>query len=151
MGDTIWVDVEGRAKDDPPSDNSIMLRLDKQLDKVAAKLGVSKLTTFYDYSAVEHEFGGFGEAAESDEDDDDAADAEEDSASRGTWFDPSDALAAVRAIRQHLLRQPDDLGFKPDAPRSHWPADVMAELEHVQAVLEDAVSQSKKFRFLIVP
>lgn len=32
MGDTIWVDVQGRAEGDLPSDNSIMPRLDQQLD-----------------------------------------------------------------------------------------------------------------------
>lgn len=60
MGDTIWVDVHGGSEDDLPSDNSIMLRLDKHLDKLADKIGVAKLTTFYDYSAMEDEFGDFG-------------------------------------------------------------------------------------------
>ena len=84
------------------------------------------------------------------EDDAAAADAGDGGESRGQWFDPSVALAAVRAIRQHLLRRPDDLGFTPDASRSHWPADLTEELDHVQGVLEDAAARGKKFRFLIV-
>ena len=158
MGDTIWVDVQGRAEDDLPADNSIMLRLDKQLDTLAAKLGVAKLTTFYDYSAMEEEFGQLGEFVGDGGGDDDAggeddaaADAGDGGASRGQWFDPSEALAAVRAIRQHLVRRPDDLGFAPDPSRSHWPAELVEELGHVQGVLEDAAARKKKFRFLIVP
>ncbi|HEV2294128.1 MAG TPA: hypothetical protein VGR35_09740 [Tepidisphaeraceae bacterium] len=38
----------------------------------------------------------------------------------------------------------------PDASTSHWPADLMEELEYVQSALEDAASRGKKFRFLIV-
>jgi len=146
MGLTIWVDVEGRADDEPRWDNSIMLQLERQLDKLAAKRGVARLTTFYDYTALEEDF------AETPEAEREAAGGGADrAASRGEWFDPADALLAVRAIRQHLVQKPDDLGFKPDAPRSHWPAYLMEELEHVQGVLEDAAARNKRFRFLIVP
>ena len=121
MGDTIWVDVQGRAEDDLPSDNSIMLRLERQLDKLAAKLGVPKLTTFYDYSAMEAEFADFAEGDDAhDEDSDEVSKAP---ASPGQWFDPAPALKAITAIRQHLAQHPDDLGFKADASRSHWPSD----------------------------
>src|SRR5687768_5512352 len=146
MGLTIWVDVEGRADDEPRWDNSIMLQLERQLDKLAAKLGVARLTTFYDYTALEEDFAEPPEAETEAE-----GGGADDAASRGSWFDPAAALAAVRAIRQHLMRKPDDLEFKPDAPRAHWPAYLMEDLEHVQGVLEDAAARDRKFRFLIVP
>ena|SRR6185312_4950856 len=56
MGHTIWVDIQGREKDKVPDDNSIMLRLAEQLDRLADKLHVAKLTQFYDYSALEAEY-----------------------------------------------------------------------------------------------
>ena len=56
MGDTIWVDVQGRAKDDLPHDNSIMLRLKNELDRLSDKLGVPKLSDFYDYSELAAQF-----------------------------------------------------------------------------------------------
>lgn len=146
MGLTIWVDVEGRADDEPRWDHSIMLKLERQFDKLAAKLGVARLTTFYDYIALEEDFAEPAEAEGEAE-----GGGADDVASQGAWFDPAAALAAVGAIRQHLLRRPDDLGFKPDAPRAHWPADLMEELEHVQGVLEDAAARNRQFRFLIVP
>lgn len=146
MSDTIWVDVQGRAEDDLPADNSILLQLEKQLGKLASKLGVPNLTTFYDYSVLGDEFGDFAEDAESG----DGNAVADQSESLGTWFDPDAALASVRALHQHLLLQPNDLGFKPGAAQAHWPADLMSELEHVQSMLKDAVAQNKKFRFLIV-
>lgn len=147
MGDTIWVDVDGRAEDEPLSDNSIMLRLDEQLDRLSAKLGIAKLTDFYDYSAKEAEFADL--AHDADVEDDESAEVAR-PALPGTWFDPAPALTAVGAIRQHLAQHPADLGFKPDASRSRWPADLMEELEHVQSVLDDAAARGRKFRFLIV-
>jgi hypothetical protein len=152
MGDTIWVDVQGRAETDSPADNSIMLRLGEHLDKLSAKLGVPKLTEFYDYSALEDEFAELIESGRSGEEDDTnlVADSVDTSQQAGTWFDPAAALEAVRTIQHRLEQHPEELNFKPDASRSHWPTDLMQELERVQAALEDAVSRSKKFRFLIV-
>jgi hypothetical protein len=66
MSDTIWVDVRGRSKDDVPQDNSIMLRLEIQLDQLSTKLNVPKLSEFYDYSELESMYGDFeGEGATS--------------------------------------------------------------------------------------
>ena len=110
---------------------------------------MSKLSTFYDYSVLEEELAEFVEDAGIDDERDPVVAGQGES--RGQWFDPSAALAAVRAIRQHLVRHPADLDFKPGPSRTHWPADLMAELAHVQSVLEDAAARNKRFRFLIVP
>jgi hypothetical protein len=150
MGDTIWVDVQGRAADDLPPDNSIMLRLDKRLDKLAAKLGVAKLTGFYDYSEIEAQMADLVDGAGADEEEGPAG-GDGDAAEKGAWFDPAAALGAVRAIREHLAEHPDDLGFKPDASRQHWSDGLMEELGQCQAALENAQSAGRKFRFLIVP
>jgi hypothetical protein len=145
VGDTIWVDVRGRSKGEPLQDNSIMLRLKGPLDRLSKKLKVAKLTDFYDYSELEAQYG------DVEEESDDGAELADDGQSRGSWFDPGQALAAVRAIHNHLLKHPEDLGFKPDPSRAHWPVYLMDELKHCQTVLEDAVSRGRQFRFLIVP
>ena len=100
MGDTIWVDVEGRAEDDLPSDSSIMLRLEKYLDILAAKLGVARLTTFYDYSALDDEFG---DLVEDEGGDGDGGAPSDNPESPGAWFDSAEAIAAVRAIASTWL------------------------------------------------
>jgi hypothetical protein len=139
MGNTIWVGIRDQAKDDLPQDNSIMLRMEKELDRLAKKLKVVKLSKFYDYSELEVEFGDL-------EDDEEFEIVERE----GVWFDPGPALAAVKAIRAHLAQHPEDLGFKPDASRQHWPKDLMAELNYCEAMLSDAMARGKEFRFLIV-
>jgi len=148
MGDTIWVDVRGLSRDEVPGgDNSIMLRLMNQLDRLAGKLKVSKLSVFCDDSELEVEYGDIEEAGDLSEE---SEPADEEQAS-GSWFDSGQALTAVRAIYNHLKEHPEDLGFKPDRSRSHWPGRLMDELENCQAALEKAVARGQPFRFLIVP
>ena len=42
MGHTIWADVQGRPQDGLPSDNSLMLRFEKELEALAGRLRVVK-------------------------------------------------------------------------------------------------------------
>jgi hypothetical protein len=172
MGHTIWVEVHGRPLEETASDSSIMHRLDRKLDALAAKLGVTKLTEFYDYSELEEAYGdldeepgerddaGENEADEAaDDQDDDGSDDETDSsygtpeqrAAKGEWFDSAAALASVQAIRKHLLDHFDDLGFRPDDSTRHWPGDLMSELENAEEILTDAAARGRQFRLLIVP
>ena len=125
MGYTIWVDVEGRGpEDEVPADNSIILSLEKPLAKLSSKLGVAKLAEFYAYE------GGWFQ--------------------KRRWFDPGRTLAAVTALHDHLERNFADLGFEPDASRSNWPDMIMGELRECRRVLEAAMADGRKIRFLIV-
>jgi hypothetical protein len=124
MGDTIWVDVEGRGPGELPADNSIILRLEENLAKLSSKLGVPKLADFYAY-----ESGWF---------------------QKRRWFDPAKALPTINALHSHLEQAPSDLGFEPDASRKHWPEMLMNELSECRRALEGAAANGKKFRFLIV-
>ena len=146
MGHTIWVDVQGRGKGELPRDNSIMLRLKDELDRLADKLQVAKLSQFYDYSVLEEEYADVAEEAGLM----DAVKATSSGKHGGAWFEAGPALAAVRTIHDHLLQHPEDLGFKADRGRSHWPDHLMDELKSCRATLEAALSGGRKFRFLIV-
>lgn len=148
MGATIWVDVRGRSQEDCPRDNSTLLQCKDPLDRMSEKLGVRKLSEFYDYSVLEGElfrplaivlrwirvFRGFGAEP-----------------SRDSWFDPAPALTAVRAIRRRLAQRPVDLESGEDASQPPLLDRLTEELEHCQDVLETAVSRDQSFRFLIVP
>ena len=69
----------------------------------------------------------------------------------GRWrLDPLPAIASIQAIRAHLTKHPEDLGFKSDPSTAHWPGELMNELAYCQTVLEEAASRGRQFRFLIV-
>jgi hypothetical protein len=142
MSDTIWLEVQGRKAGDSPQDNSIMRRLQDQLDELSEQLGVAKLRDFYDYSALEEQYG-----AESE----DSGTETEEGQPKASWFDSAQILASVRAIHEHLTRHPKALGFKPDESRRHWPTRLMEELKHCKSVLEEAVKRGRQARLLIVP
>jgi hypothetical protein len=148
VGDTIWVDVQGRSKGELPRDNSIMLRLKDELDSLSDRLQVSKLSQFYDYSELKAQFADFVERPDPSSSDADVVDGE---VSTGDWFDPSPALTAVRTIRDHLQRHPENLAVPSNPRRRHWLPTLMEELKECQYTLEAAVSLGRQFRFLIVP
>lgn len=124
MGDTIWIDVQGRGKGELPADNSIMLRLEKHLEEASSELKVAKLSSFYVSAGSWFK--------------------------KWTWFDPVPALEAVRAIHDHLTIDLNRLGFDPLPSQQSWPERLMKELRECRRVLEEAIAQGKKFRFLIV-
>ena len=114
MGHTIWVEIHGRSLKETADDRSTMHRLMDNLDAVAAKLGVQKLSDFYDYGELEESYADF------DDDGDDSGDTEEDAQreptleerqAKGEWFDSTAGLSSVRKLRQHLAARFEDLGF----------------------------------------
>lgn len=133
MGMTIWVDVEDvpHAKTDT-RDHSIVLVLEKNLERVATKLGVKKLKEFYDYSSMA------------------AAYADRPVVIEPRWADPSELLASLEAIHEHLRAHPKALRFRPDVARAHYPGSLMAELEHCVSVVKRARTERRRVRLLVL-
>lgn len=131
MGDTIWVDIQGRTE--LPADLSCLLLFQEALDRLSRQLGVAKLSDFYDNSNLYEEF--LNEANES---------------SAAVWFEPAQALTAVRALHEHLTRHPEALEFSLEATQQHLPEMLGEELQHCAAALAEAVAHRQLFRFLIV-
>lgn len=148
VGNTIWVDVQGRRKGELPRDNSIMLRLKDELDRLSDTLGVSKLSDFYNYSELKAYYADFMEQSDPSSN---AAEVVDSASSTGDWFDPAPALTAVCTIYDHLKKHPDNLPLPSDPRRHNWPATLIEELKECQSTLTAAVSQGRRFRFLIVP
>ena len=135
MGHTIWVEVEGKTQD--PSENSIMHRLMEELDALCQELGVSTLSSFYDYSVLAKEYG----------QEIDGLDLQQ----SGRWFDPAPCLKTVKALSSYLSVRPAALDFSHDSRRKHRRPRLIQELESCESTLEDASLRGRKFRFLIVP
>ncbi len=134
MGHTIWIEVSGRPESETHRDMSVPLRLDKQLDVLAEKLRVAKVTSFYDYRELIKSYGdGTEELPEP------------------VWFDSTIGLATFKALRLGLEANWDALDWRPDKSQQHWPRSLLDDLQFCQSVLEDAVLKGQVFRLLIVP
>lgn len=141
MSDTIWLEIsDGIEKTGGERDNSMMLKLSEELDALADKLGVPKLSSFFDDSAL------VGEYAEELEDIDvDIPPVDP------VWFDAGVGSQAVGALLSALHDGPAELGTKLDASRSDWLAMLLEELEYCRGTLKGAAQRSERFHFLVVP
>jgi hypothetical protein len=141
MGDTIWLDVEGRSESEELRDCTIMLRMTENLDNVSQKLGIASIAEFFDYSALEENYAEFLPEPE-------AQACEKPS---GKWFDAGAVMAVIRPLRAHLQSKPSDLAFVSNDANAHWMEHLMDELRYCEDALEDAASHGKRVRFLLVP
>lgn len=139
MSDTIWLEIsDGISKTGGERDNSIMLKLGEELDILAKKLGVPKLSSFYDNSALAHEY-----ADELEDVDIPPIDP--------VWFDAGVGGQAVGALLSALREGTAELGTKLDASHHDWPAMLLQELEYCRAALTEAARHGQRFHFLVVP
>jgi hypothetical protein len=106
MSDTILLQVNrGRGPEGEERDNSIMVRLERELDALADNFGIARLSAFRDYSAAE-------------ELEDDLAEQElSDGALHASWFDANAGYTTVRRLLDELRARPESLGFNP-SPQS---------------------------------
>ncbi len=91
MSETLWLRVEGHGEPDDV-DHSLMFQLSEPLDALAARLGVTALSTFYDWSDYEwHQSDGKAD--------------ESSIAAHARWHDTPALLLSLRAISDALAGQ----------------------------------------------
>jgi hypothetical protein len=112
----------------------VPLRLDKQLDVLAEKLGVAKITSFYDYRELIK-----------------AYDSDKEALPDPVWFDSAIGLATFKALRLCLEGNWGALDWTPNNSQEHWPQSLMDNLRFCESLLEDALLKGQSFRLLIVP
>lgn len=143
-----------RPLNETADDSSIMHRLMENLDSLAGKLQVPKLSDFYDYSELERAYADLDPASEegpaTDEDEIQEPSLEE-RQTMGRWFDSKAGLKSVQALREHLQEHFDDLDFTPNDAKAHWPRQLMDELTKTESILKEAAARGQQFRLLIVP
>jgi hypothetical protein len=113
---------------------SVLHRLEEPLDALSEKLGVAKLSSFYDYSELEK-----------------AHDPDTQAIREPQWFDSAEGLQAVRRLRSVLQADFAALGWVPQTSADHWSRQLLDELFWCEEVLEKAHTKRREFRLLVVP
>src|SRR5688572_22013105 len=102
MGHTVWVEVQGRPLKESGDDSSIMHHLMDNLDELAGKLRVAKLSGFYDYSELEEAYADLeedhAEAESGGEVELNREPTSEERQAKGEWFDSSEGLKSIRGL-----------------------------------------------------
>ena len=134
MGDTIWVRRKSRAgREDALDDvdHSLFSRHAEALDALAERLGVRRLTEFFDYTDVQYTM------AEEDLPENWVAENEQ-------WFAPAEALPPLAKIIAKLKSGP--VRGVPEDARS----ELVEELEHCLGTVAAAGSEGDRFHFCVV-
>jgi uncharacterized protein YerC len=144
MGMTLWVNIrDGAERYSNQEDHSAMLTLRDELDNLAQRLNVQKLSDFYDYTEIEIELklsvnsiDNLKESFEETWDNDDAQ-----------WFSPETGIATLTALLKHLEQTPQSL----DLSQSRWDInDLIDELQNCKIELMQAMEKGHPFHFCMV-
>jgi len=170
MGSTLWVEIRGLPLKETADDCSKMNRLADEFDALATRLGVRKLSDFFDYTemgrAADAELEALeigdeppADASEGDGDDvgdetvrDATAESPTEREAVGEWFDSAEGLATVRALSAYLADHASELKM-PTSPgdAERYRRELLDELRLCDGFLARAASSARQFRFLLVP
>jgi hypothetical protein len=143
MSVTLWVhSLEDRQITQHTKDHTLLNKFTRELDPACESAGVTKLSTFVDYT----------DANANNPEDDGSADSEELDPETGwsygiddmTWFPAKDGLATLTSLRTALAS-----GGIPSIPREKVPS-LIAELDSCIAKLSEPASRDAKFHLGLV-
>jgi len=143
MGMTLWIHtLEGRNYLKDSNDHSLMNQNLDSLDALCTKLNVRKLSDYLDFTDQQFNYNDF------DNDDNEPELDPETELAYGiddmTWFDASDGLISLLAVRNRIAE--DGLhGFDAD----ELPA-LLEELDDCISILDGSVSKGGKFHLSLV-
>jgi hypothetical protein len=143
MGMTLWIHtLEGRNYLKDSSDHSLMNQNLDSLDALCTKLNVRKLSDYLDFTDQQFNYNDFD-----DDDNEPELDPETELAygiDDMTWFDASDGLISLQAVRNRIAE--DGLhGLDAD----ELPA-LLEELDDCISILDGSVSKGGKFHLSLV-
>lgn len=161
MGSTIWIEVYNRPLKETADDCSKTHHLIDQLDGLATRFGLAKLSDFYDWTEMAFAADAETRAIEAIERGEEpeasfrmppTRQSLEERQSTGKWFESASALTTLRTLKEHLARHPGDLDLSTDpSDVARYQAELMDELNLFDQVLQRAVADCQHFRFLVVP
>lgn len=140
---TLWIHtLEGRNYLKDSNDHSLMNQNLDSLDALCTKLNVRKLSDYLDFTDQQFNYNDFD-----DDDNEPELDPETELAygiDDMTWFDASDGLTSLQAVRNRIAE--DGLhGFDAD----ELPA-LLEELDDCISILDGSVSKGGKFHLSLV-
>jgi hypothetical protein len=136
MGTSVWVLRRDAVDQKDDFDHSCIFDTSEELDRVAAHLGVRKLSEFFDWTE-------FDATLSTDEP---LEDYEYVAAAR--WFDAHDAIPAIEALLAHLRESPEAMRYFSQSAEAM--SALVPELEDVLAKLRAAASAGSAFNLCVV-
>jgi len=163
MGSAIWIEVRGRPFKETADDCCKMDRLADELDDVATRLGVPKLSSFFDWTEMtraadaETAYCELRDGLREEEPEPEFRDITgEPLAIRektGEWFDSGQGLRTIQAVRTDLNQHANAVPLPTHSPEDfeRYRRELLEEFQLCERFLVEAVASGQQFRLVIVP
>ena len=152
MSMTLWLHtLQGRDMSRESDDHTLMHTLAADLDALCLRLGVAKLSSFFDLTDMEYNYDGRGEAVDEDEPGEahGVLDPETGYAygiDDMRWFDAAAGLQALQALREEIL---ENGGF--ELHLSEEQEDVLLdEIDDCIALLKEPAEHNGRFHLAVL-
>jgi hypothetical protein len=163
MGSAIWIEIRGRPFKETADDCCKMHRLADELDDLATRLGVRKLSRFFDWTEMaraadaETAYCEFRDGLREEEPEPEFRNiTSEPLATRdqeGEWFDSSQGLGTIQALRSYLDEHAEAIELSANSVEDleRYRRELLAEFQLCEQLLIEAVASGQQFRLVIVP
>ncbi len=151
MGMTLWIHtLEGRSLSKDSDDHSFMHRLSDRLDAVGVRIGLGKLSDYFDYTDLTHNLGdGFDEEFDGDDEEDSEPVLDSETGwvygiDDMRWFDAAAGWRTIRGL--HSAVEAGELSDLDDRERES----LLWELDHCARILEEPAQRGAKFHLAVL-
>jgi hypothetical protein len=155
MGSAIWIEIKGRPFKETAYDCCKILRLDDELDEVAIRHELSKLSSFFDWT----EMARLAELEISEDADlkpefrDLTGEPLAVREQTGDWFDSSQGLKTIQTLQGRLNEIDEAIRSRTSSAKDfeRYRGELLDELKLCERFLTEAVAAGQPFRLLVVP
>jgi len=141
MGTTIWVLSKNKTTEGDDWDHSALFYAVEKLDPICDRLGLVKLSTFLDWTDFDLNMS---------EDEDEEFPDEETLRDRASWFNPSEALPMLRALREYLASNQSEIASLLEQGKEHLSEELLEDLDDCIFKVEKIETERDLFHFCVV-
>lgn len=141
MGTTIWVLSKNKTTESDDWDHSALFYAVEKLDPICDRLGLAKLSTFLDWTDFDLNMS---------EDEDEEFPDEDVLIDRASWFNPSEALPMLRALREYVASNKSEIVSLLEQGKEHLSEDLLEDLDDCISKVEKIATEGDLFHFCVV-
>ncbi|WP_271252957.1 hypothetical protein [Pseudanabaena sp. Chao 1811] len=141
MGTTIWVLSKNKTTEGDDWDHSALFYAVEKLDSICDRLGLSKLSSFLDWMDFDLNMS---------EDEDEEFPDEDVLIDRASWFNPSEALPMLRALREYVASNESELVSLLEQGKEHLSEELLEDLDDCISKVEKIATEGDLFHFCVV-
>ncbi|GBO54620.1 hypothetical protein APA_2567 [Pseudanabaena sp. lw0831] len=139
MGTTIWVLSKSKTTEGDDWDHSALFYAVEKLDLICEQQGLAKISSFLDWTDFEANMS-----------EDDEFPDEEVLRDKASWFNPSQALPMLRALREYVAINESERESLLELGKQHLSEELLEDLDDCILKVEKIIAENDLFHFCVV-